>query len=190
MQRLYKMLDLFQTNALSVKCNTASCTAIYCITFYCWIITVPSCINFHKGPSTTLHARRINYFFFPVFQKQYSLKSIAGKKNNQVPGTETYTSRFLLTGYVGLIWRSTAVATARQSTVESTMRVLCSYWMRSSFCHSSVRVPSKVLQLAVATAVLRYMRPMKPVRGIWMCKYWTILEHFMYQSWTILVTGM
>ena len=49
------------------------------------------------------------------------------------------------TGYIGLILRSTAVATASRSTFEGTMRVLCSYCMCSSFstcCHSSVRVPS------------------------------------------------
>ena len=35
-------------------------------------------------------------------------------------GYVTYTSRFLLTGYVGLILRSTAVATASRSTIEGT----------------------------------------------------------------------
>ena len=61
----------------------------------------------------------------------------------------TYTSRFLLTGYVGLILRSTAVATARRGTVEGTMRVLesaatsCS--SLSAFCQSSVRVSHSTL---------------------------------------------
>ena len=45
------------------------------------------------------------------------------------------------------------------------MRVLCSYCMCGSSCHSSVKVPSKVLQLAVATAVLRNIRPTQPVGG-------------------------
>ena len=56
-----------------------------------------------------------------------------------------YTSKFFLTGYVGLIWRSTTVATASQSTVEGTMRVLWGYFMHSSFSafwHSSVSVPA------------------------------------------------
>ena len=56
-----------------------------------------------------------------------------------------YKSKFLLSGYVDLILHSTAVATTSQSTVEGTMRVLCSYCMGSSlsaFCHSSIRVPS------------------------------------------------
>ena len=56
-----------------------------------------------------------------------------------------YTSRFLLTRYVGLILSSTAVATTSHSTVEGTMKVLCIYCMHSSLsasCHSSIRVPS------------------------------------------------
>ena len=44
-------------------------------------------------------------------------------------------SRFLLTNCVGLIPRSTTVATASRSTFEGTMRVLCSYYMRDSSCH-------------------------------------------------------
>ena len=54
---------------------------------------------------------------------------------------ETYTSRFFLTGFVGLILRSTAVASASRSTIEGTMRVLCMCSSLSAFCHSSVRVP-------------------------------------------------
>ena len=64
---------------------------------------------------------------------------------NKVAICKYYTSRILLTGYVGLISRSTAVASASRSTIEGTMRVLCSYCVRSSlsaFCHSSIRVPS------------------------------------------------
>ena len=84
----------------------------------------------------------------------------------------TYYSKQILhiqippTSYVGLILRSNAVATAKWSTDEGTMRVLYSYCMCSSFstfCHSSVRVtcivPATVLRLAVATAVQRNMRP-------------------------------
>ena len=37
----------------------------------------------------------------------------------------TYTSRFLLTGYVYLVKRSTDEATASQGTIVGTMRVLC-----------------------------------------------------------------
>ena len=78
-----------------------------------------------------------------------------------------YMSIFLLTGYVGLILHSTPVATVSHSTVVGTMRVLCSYHINSSFsafCHCSVKsiliVPSMVLRLTVATAVLPNMRPM------------------------------
>ena len=60
------------------------------------------------------------------------------------------------------------VATTSWSTFEGTLRVLYSYCMCSSSCHSSRRVPSKELQLAVSTAVLRYVRPTWPVIGIWM----------------------
>ena len=112
------------------------------------------------------------------------------------------TSRFLLIGNIGLIQRSTAVATASWSTFEGIVRVLCCYCMASSSCHSScsvphyprstfkgtptytvaaaypttlrvfkpaaypttLRVPPKVLQPAVATAILRNMRPRYLVR--------------------------
>ena len=53
-----------------------------------------------------------------------------------------YTTRFPLNDYVGLIKRPTTVATVSRSTIESTMRVLCSYCMCSSFCHSSISIPS------------------------------------------------
>ena len=39
------------------------------------------------------------------------------------------------------------------------LKVLCSYCDRNYCACSSCRVPSKVLQLAVATAILRYIRP-------------------------------
>ena len=60
-----------------------------------------------------------------------------------------YTSRFLLTSYVGLISRSTAVATASLSTVEGTMRVIwryCDRRLRSYCTCSSCRVPSQYPQ--------------------------------------------
>ena len=41
--------------------------------------------------------------------------------------------------------------------------------VRATVQCSCCRVPSKLLQLAVAAAVLRYMRSTKPVRGIWIC---------------------
>ena len=51
------------------------------------------------------------------------------------------------------------------------LRILCSYCDSSYHAWSSCRVPSKVLKLAVATAVLRYNRPDLRSRsgGIWMC---------------------
>ena len=73
-----------------------------------------------------------------------------------------YTSKFFLTGNVGLILRSTAVVTTSRSTVECIMRVLCSYCMPAVASQpfvASHRVPSTVLRLTVATAVLRNMRP-------------------------------
>ena len=36
-------------------------------------------------------------------------------------------SRFLLTGFVGLIFQTTAVAIASRNTIEGTMSELCSY---------------------------------------------------------------
>ena len=56
-----------------------------------------------------------------------------------------HTSEFLLTSYVGLILHSTTVATTSRRTIKGTIRVLCSYCMRSSFsvfCHSSIRILS------------------------------------------------
>ena len=44
------------------------------------------------------------------------------------------------------------------------LKVLCSYCGRSNRACSSCRVPSKVLNLAVATAVLHYTSPTLPVR--------------------------
>ena len=49
------------------------------------------------------------------------------------------------TSYIGLILRSTAVATASRSTIEGTMRVLwcyCDKRLRSYYACSSIRVPS------------------------------------------------
>ena len=34
----------------------------------------------------------------------------------------------------------------------------------------TLSIPSQLLQLTVAPSVLHYMRPVEPVRGIWMCK--------------------
>ena len=66
-------------------------------------------------------------------------------------------TQFPLTGYVGLILRSNAVATASWSTVLGTMRVFWGCCERSYSAHSSCRqckVPSMVFQLSAATAVL------------------------------------
>ena len=65
---------------------------------------------------------------------------------------------------VGLILPSTAVATASWSTLDSTMRVLWCYCNSSYRACSSCRVPSTVLRIAVATEVLRYVRPTELVR--------------------------
>ena len=46
------------------------------------------------------------------------------------------------TSYVGLVLGSASVATESRSTVEGIMRVPCSFWMHSSSCHSSIKVPS------------------------------------------------
>ena len=90
----------------------------------------------------------------------------------------TYTAGFFLTGYLGLILRSTPVAAASHSTVEGTMRVLCSYCMRSSlsaFCHSSISIlssSSTVLQLEFVSAVILVlacvnMQPVFALPWIW-----------------------
>ena len=65
--------------------------------------------------------------------------TIIGFNVNLVAHSTSFTSRYLLTGYVGLILRSTDVATASQSTVEGTMRVRS---MRSA-SQPSVTVASK-----------------------------------------------
>ena len=56
-----------------------------------------------------------------------------------------YTSRFL-TSYVGLTQRNTEVATTSESTIEGTMRLLCSYWMHSNLCHRSIIYSHKTLK--------------------------------------------
>ena len=71
-----------------------------------------------------------------------------------------YTSRFLLTSYVGLIRCSTSEATGSWSTVEGTLRVCFSYCMHILYSwHNSCSVPLTVLQHAVASAVLGHTRP-------------------------------
>ena len=52
----------------------------------------------------------------------------------------SYTFKFLLTSYVGLIWRSTAVATKSRSTIEGTMRLLCSYFI----CYGDLEVTWRI----------------------------------------------
>ena len=76
-----------------------------------------------------------------------------------------------LTSYIGLILRSTTVATTSYlivllkvtcSTTVATTSYLQEYYegtLHASSCHSSISLPSKVLQLAVATVVLCFMRP-------------------------------
>ena len=53
----------------------------------------------------------------------------------------SYTTRFLLTSYIGIMWRSTAVGTVGLSTIEGStgpMRVLCSYCAWGSSCRSNI----------------------------------------------------
>ena len=91
------------------------------------------------------------YCLFSAFQVKSNLvtprngEPLIAAIQDFITGLSLYTFRFLLTGYVGLILCSTAVATASRSTVEDTMRVLLSFWMHSSSCHSSIKVPSTVL---------------------------------------------
>ena len=49
--------------------------------------------------------------------------------------------------------------------------LLCNFCMSGSSCYNSCSVSSKVLQLALATVVLCYVRPTLPSRRIWMCNY-------------------
>ena len=72
----------------------------------------------------------------------------------------------ILTGYVGLIQYHTAVAIAGWSTVEGTMRVLCSYCMRGSSCYSRCRVPSKVF---LSRNSLSGTALNETYVGIWLC---------------------
>ena len=74
---------------------------------------------------------------WPVFICLFLFKYSTQDWTNKCDISSSYTSRFLLTCYVGLIQRNTAVATASESTVEGTMRVLCSYWM-SEYPHSTL----------------------------------------------------
>ena len=87
------------------------------------------------------------------------------KKESYPLDTHLDSSRLatLVSYYAVLLWQLQV-----GSTIEGTTRVLCSYCMCDSSCYSSVRVPSMVLQLTVATVVLRNMKPMKPVGGNWM----------------------
>ena len=81
------------------------------------------------------------------------------------------TSRYLpLTGYVGLIWRSTIEATVGWSTVEGTLTVHCSkLWQEHHAC-SSCSIPLTILQLAVASAVPRHWDLRSRSGAIWMCQ--------------------
>ena len=69
----------------------------------------------------------------------------------------SYTSRFFLT-------ICTADATASWSTVEGILQLL---WHWVPYIQHTLRVPSTVLQLAVASAVLHHMRPIQPVGESW-----------------------
>ena len=62
------------------------------------------------------------------------------------------------TGYVGLLFRSSAVATASWSTFEGYCEgtLIMLLWQK---LQSTLIVPSTVLRLAVATSLLPYMRP-------------------------------
>ena len=62
------------------------------------------------------------------------------------------------TGCMGLILRSTAVATTSHGTVEDTLRVLCSYCMHSSFsafCYSNNNNNNNVIYIAPFTMCSR-----------------------------------
>ena len=55
------------------------------------------------------------------------------------------TSRFLLTGYIGLIWHSNAEATASWSIVEITLRVCFSYCMHGTYVIVTAVFPKSTL---------------------------------------------
>ena len=73
---------------------------------------------------------RLRACIFPSFFGRYFFFTLSSCSTG-------YTSKFLLTGYVGLILHSTAVATTSQSTVEGTMRVLCSYCIATAYAVAS-----------------------------------------------------
>ena len=58
---------------------------------------------------------------------------------------QTYTTRFLLTGYVGFTWRGTAEATASWSTVEGTLRVRSSYCVHGTPVTVAAAYPQSML---------------------------------------------
>ena len=96
---------------------------------------------------------------FPVLSLQRQTKHLI-----MDPGEEEVSwraSRFLLTGsgiagvacgccYLEYLW---------WNSVRGNLSVLCSNCLHCSSCHSSYLVPSKVLQPAVATGLLSYLRP-------------------------------
>ena len=106
-------------------CTTTTCTASnWFVTLYYKLLPAVR--------SSSKHGRRRSSLLL------YSISMVHA--HTQKRGV--YTSRFLLTGYVGLTLRSTAVATASRSTVEGTMWVLSSYCMRSSLSHPDSSWPA------------------------------------------------
>ena len=89
----------------------------------------------------------------------------------------TYTASFLLTATcMGLISSSTAAPTAHQSTVEGTMRLLCSYCMCSSSSHSTVvseypHSTHKGTLTCSRVGILARLRVIDPLFFLWTHKF-------------------
>ena len=122
-----------------------------------------------------------------IFCKR-SIKFPYNKKENKFRKQTKTHIHIPPTGYTGLMLHRIAVATASCSTVEGIMRILCSYCMGisfSAFHHSSVKVPSVLLRLAVATAVGCLAQL---VGGIVMCTSRASLAQMLRTSFNVAVS--
>ena len=121
-----------------------------------------------------LHVSNNKYKYFLQNKSYLEHRRLSTQRATFLFHQTIHTPRLLLTGYVGLIWRSTAEAEAKaKATVvwvshwgyfEGTLQLLNAWYS----CHSSCSVSSTVLQF-VASAVLCHMRPTLLVGGVWMC---------------------
>ena len=78
-----------------------------------------------------------------IYRLPFAPTHLSSNEFDFIAATQCYsTSSFLHTSYVGLVWCSTAEATASRSTVEGTLQLLHAGYS----CHSSCSVPFKYPQ--------------------------------------------